>query len=340
MDNQKQRDQKQMNHKEENQNMENQKKGNQKGNQTEELNARKVMLAAEMYYLYDMSQKEISDRLGVSRPWVSRLLKRARETGIVSIRISSPLAGSPEIEEAIRDRYGIRAVTVVPNVSENDHSNVSMAAASYLVSHIQAGDRIGVSWGQSIAEMTTYVSGVHLPGVSIVPVVGGAGSEVSILSNTNAANLAGALGASCSLLHAEACCADEQEREIVLSNSRVREIIDQGEHADIALLGIGGMDHSRIIGGGYVTAEEVEEMRARGIAGDVAFRFLQPDGRIADVSFNRRVVACDLHRIRENAREVIAIAYGREKAQIIRAALRGGLITTLFTDEETARLLD
>lgn len=304
--------------------------------QDEELNVRKSMLAAEMYYLYDMSQKEIADRLGVSRPWVSKLLKRARETGFVSIRINSPLAGSPEIEERIREKYGISNITAVPNVAENDHTNVSMAAASYLVSHIQKGDRVGVSWGQSIAEMISYVSETNIPGVNVLPVVGGAGSEVSILSNTNAANLSQALGASCTLLHAEACCADEQEKNIVLSNSRVREIIEQGEQAQVVLLGIGSMDHSRIIEGGYVTKEEVEEMRACAIAGDVAFRFLHQDGSIADISFNRRVVACDLHRIRENARDVIAIAYGKEKVGIIRAALESGLITTLFTDEETA----
>ena len=36
--------------------------------QPDEISVRKMNLAAEMYYLYDMSQKEIADRLSVSRP--------------------------------------------------------------------------------------------------------------------------------------------------------------------------------------------------------------------------------------------------------------------------------
>ena len=79
----------------------------------EEINTGKTVLAAEMYYLYDMSQKEIADRLNVSRPWVSKLLKRARETGLVRIEINSPLVGSPEIEQRLREKYRIRNITVI-----------------------------------------------------------------------------------------------------------------------------------------------------------------------------------------------------------------------------------
>ena len=111
----------------------------------EEINTGKTVLAAEMYYLYDMSQKEIADRLNVSRPWVSKLLKRARETGLVRIEINSPLVGSPEIEQRLREKYQIRNITVIRPLAENDYTNISLAAASWLAAHIQKEDTIGVS---------------------------------------------------------------------------------------------------------------------------------------------------------------------------------------------------
>lgn len=46
--------------------------------------------AAKLYYEHQLSQQEISKKLGVSRPTVSRLLKQARETGIVKIEIIDP----------------------------------------------------------------------------------------------------------------------------------------------------------------------------------------------------------------------------------------------------------
>lgn len=305
----------------------------------EEINTGKTVLAAEMYYLYDMSQKEIADRLNVSRPWVSKLLKRARETGLVRIEINSPLVGSPEIEQRLREKYRIRNITVIRPLAENDYTNISLAAASWLAAHIQKKDTIGVSWGMSIADMIGHIVEMNFPEVNVVPIVGGAGSQQALLSNTNAANLAQTLGASCTLLHASACCSDEQEWKSIMSNTHVRELIDQGERADIALLGIGDLDHSRIIDWGYTTEEDLAQIRTCNAAGDVAFRFLQENGEIADIDFNRRVVACDLHKIRKNAREVIAIAYGPHKARILRAALKSGLITTLFTDSETAQAL-
>ena len=307
--------------------------------QPDEISVRKMNLAAEMYYLYDMSQKEIADRLSVSRPWVSKLLKRAKETGVVRIEINSPLAGNPEIESRIRAQYHINNITVIKPLVEHDYTNISVAAASYLISHVKNTDVIGVSWGMSIAHMIEHVVDMNLPGVNIVPIVGGAGSDAECLSNTNVTNLSGALGAECMLLHANACCSDMEERRILMSNQRVKEIIDLGEKADIALLGIGDLENSRILSGQYVSDTDLQQIRDQEVVGDIAFRFLTKDGEIADIDFNKRVIGCDLKKISLNAREVIAIAYGTEKAEVIKAALKSGLITTLFTDLDTAELL-
>ena len=307
--------------------------------QPDEISVRKMNLAAEMYYLYDMSQKEIADRLSVSRPWVSKLLKRAKETGVVRIEINSPLAGNPEIESRIRAQYHINNITVIKPLVEHDYTNSSVAAAGYLISHVKNTDVIGVSWGTSIAHMIEHVVDMNLPGVNIVPIVGGAGSDAECLSNTNVTNLSGALGAECMLLHANACCSDMEERRILMSNQRVKEIIDLGEKADIALLGIGDLENSRILSGQYVSDTDLQQIRDQEVVGDIAFRFLTKDGEIADIDFNKRVIGCDLKKISRNAREVIAIAYGTEKAEVIKAALKSGLITTLFTDLDTAELL-
>ncbi len=305
----------------------------------EDVNIRRITLAAEMYYIYDMSQKEIADRLGVSRPWVSKLLKRAKEMDIVRIEINSPLVGTPEMEKKIKERYRIDYVSVIPSMVNGDYTNISMAAANYLVSHIQPKDTIGISWGMSIARMIDHVVDMQLPDTTIVPVVGGAGSDAECLSNVNANRLSNILGSKCRLLHANAYCAAQNEYQVMISNPMTREILDLGEHSDIALVGIGDLDHSRILDYDYLTPEDRAMIRASDVVGDIAFRFVDKGGEVADIDFNHRVVACDLTKLRKNAREVIAIAYGTEKAEVIKAVLKGGLLTTLFTDYDTAQLL-
>ena len=51
---------------------------------------------ARMYYQNDLSQAQIAKRIGLSRPQISRYLKRARETGMVEINVNDPYTGESE----------------------------------------------------------------------------------------------------------------------------------------------------------------------------------------------------------------------------------------------------
>ena len=45
----------------------------------------RIILVATLYYKEKLSQQEIAKRLGVSRPWISKLLKKAEDLGLVKI---------------------------------------------------------------------------------------------------------------------------------------------------------------------------------------------------------------------------------------------------------------
>ncbi len=78
-----------------------------------------LVLAAELYYIYDLPQKDIAARLGVSRPWVSKLLKRAEEIGIVRIAVNTNTAGISDIEKKLIDRYGLKNAKIVKTSSSD-----------------------------------------------------------------------------------------------------------------------------------------------------------------------------------------------------------------------------
>ena len=50
----------------------------------------KLAYVAQQYYLEDRKQSDIATELGISRPLVSRMLREARELGVVRITISRP----------------------------------------------------------------------------------------------------------------------------------------------------------------------------------------------------------------------------------------------------------
>ena len=67
--------------------------------ETDDLMYNKILLAANLYYKNHFSQQEIAKRLNVSRPWVSKLLAKALELGIVKITIDSPLSGDSDLKK-------------------------------------------------------------------------------------------------------------------------------------------------------------------------------------------------------------------------------------------------
>ena len=68
---------------------------------------------AQQYYLEDLTQEQIARRLGVSRSQVSRMLKEARERGIVEIRIHHPLRTVPALQQTLLNAFPLRDCLVL-----------------------------------------------------------------------------------------------------------------------------------------------------------------------------------------------------------------------------------
>ena len=63
---------------------------------------------ANLYYNSEMTQNEIAARMYTSRSKISRMLKEARELGIVEISIKEPWERDLDLEKQIQDRYCVR----------------------------------------------------------------------------------------------------------------------------------------------------------------------------------------------------------------------------------------
>ena len=106
--------------------------------------------------------------------------------------------------------------------------------------------------------------------------------------------------------------------------------------ADIAMVGIGPMSLDATYASfGYITPQEVENLRKQGAVGDILGQFYDKNGRKLDVTYHNRLIAVRLEKLKEMP-HVIGIAGGEHKVDAIKGALRGGYIHTLITDERTA----
>ncbi len=68
---------------------------------------------ANLYYNSELTQNEIAARMFTSRSKISRMLKEARELGIVEINIREPWERSLDLEQEIKSIYNVKNIRVV-----------------------------------------------------------------------------------------------------------------------------------------------------------------------------------------------------------------------------------
>ena len=106
---------------------------------------------AKYYYIDDYSQSEIAKILNISRPQISRLLKRARELEIVKIEISMPNNIKDESKaEKIKKYLNLKDVLIVED--SNDNKLLYVKASEYLSALIEKSKKIGVGWNETLIQ--------------------------------------------------------------------------------------------------------------------------------------------------------------------------------------------
>ncbi len=296
-----------------------------------------LVTVADLYYLQDRTQAEIARALRISRPHVSRLLKRARETGIVTISVRPPFGLSTELAEELGKLFPLRDVRVI-SAGGAPLPRVAEAAASYLASRIQRESVVGVSWGRTVRMIADVVPSDPRRSVEVVPLVGGMGPVGDeIHANEIARRLASRLGGKYYVLNAPALAERANARAMLVRDATVRGILERGRKADVAVVGIGGMvASSTLVRSGYLKPDHLRRLRASGAVGDICSRFFGKDGAPCQSPLTDRVVGIELNDLRQLP-WVVGAAVGTEKAPAILGALRGGYINVLVTDETTAR---
>jgi DNA-binding transcriptional regulator LsrR (DeoR family) len=313
---------------------------------TDEL--RLIARVAQMYHVEGLKQADIAQNLHISQASISRLLKRAETEGIVRISINPPRGTYPDLEAAIRSRYGIGEVIVAECREDRDDaifSAIGVASAHLLETTLADGDVIGVSsWSATLQEMLENLHQVRRVKVErVVQLLGGIGVPSAQIHATElTTRLAQLTGAEPQLLPSPCVTSSPATKQIMMSDPQVKAAMLQFERVTVALVGIGAMSPSAnlIYSGNTFTADELADLSARGAVGDICLRFYAEKGVPIEGEVYDRVVGMTLEQLRRVPR-VIGTAGGARKTAAIAGAMYGKLIDVLVTDRFSAqRLID
>ena len=300
---------------------------------------------AHMYYGQGIRQTEITDRLNIHQSTVSRLLKRAEKAGIVRITVAVPPGVHPGLEEALERKYGLLQAIVVDCAPDEDQivRGIGAAAAFFVETTAKKGQVIGISsWSASLLSMVDAMQPTQCGlGSKVVQILGGVGNPGAQVHATQLTQrLANLIGGSQVLLPAPGIVASKKARNILLQEPYVQEAMTLFKSLDLALVGIGALEPSKLLAssGNCFSPAELKELQKQGAAGDICLRFFNESGEPVRTPLNDRVIGIDFNLVRQVSR-VVGIAGGQRKLRAILGALRGGWINVLITDSHTAEAL-
>ena len=305
-----------------------------------------ALTAAQLYYMQDKTMDVIARELGTSRSSVSRLLSYARESGLVDIRINSPLERLGMLEQRIRDRHRIAAhVVPMPEiVSEVERlERVALTAGRLLSQFVDSNMIIGVAWGSTISAVSRGLTQKETHNTTFVQLNGAGNTQTSGVeySSDILQRFGSAFGAQVQQFPVPAFFDDPRTKVALWRERSIRRVLEIQKHMDIALFGLGSLYAdvpSHVYSSGYLDDDDLSSLAQWGVVGDVATVFYRADGSSDDIPLNARSSGPSLELIRRVSRRVCVVS-GRSKLPALRGALAAGAMTDLIVDEATAHTL-
>lgn len=298
-----------------------------------------ALRAAKLYYELDRTQAEIGRELGLTRFQVARLLREARESGLVRIEIVPASNRRPALEAELQRAFGLKEAIVVglPGGAYDALSAVARAAAAYLVAISPSPRLIGVSWGRTMSAVAERLPRGWNDGVEVVLLNGATHlRSTDVPTNDVAERFAVAGRGTAVLLPVPAIVGQPGTRAALEADPIIRRVLRRGREAPIACFGLGIVGVSSVlVESGYVDGDTMSTLRDRGAVGDILGRVVDRDGIVVDDDLDRRTIGLPLEELRTKQLS-IGISAGQAKHEIVLAALQARFVNVLVTDQATA----
>ncbi len=295
-----------------------------------------------LYYVAGNTQEEIALKLGISRQAAQRLVSRSVSAGLVRVRIDHPIAACLELAAAVKERFGLRIVEVVPSdpASASTTLGIAEACAAEMERCLRglSPQIIGLGTGRTLKAAVENLPAMVCEQHRIVSLTGNVAPDGSASVYNVIFSMADRVKARHYPMPLPVVVSSPEERALLHDQKVIQSTLALARKADIAFVGIGELGATApLVVDGFITAEDRASLIADGAVGEIVGWVFDRKGKILDCAFNLRVASAPIPSTETG--DVVAIAMGPAKTEAIRAAAAGRLISGLITDEATARSL-
>lgn len=293
-----------------------------------------VARIAWFYYHDGLTQSEISARLGLTRLKVSRLLEKGHQSGIIWVQINSRFEGCLQYEDALKKHFDLKNIRILPALAgADDSARLGIGAAHMLMESLEPRQLLAAGFGEATMSTLKRLNGfISAQQIRLVTLSGGVGPYMAGIGQLDAA-------CSVSMIPAPLRASSADIARTLRDENSVRDVLLAAQAADVAVVGIGAVsqkDAATILRAGYITEGEQLMIGRKGAVGDILGYFFDVSGEvIPDMQIHQELIGLSLSSL-ATIPTVVGVAGGRLKAEAIVAALKGGYINALVTDQDTA----
>ena len=295
-----------------------------------------------LYYVAGRTQDEIAAAMGISRQSAQRLVSLAMSERLIKVRLDHPIAECLALSSALQQTFGLKQAVVVPSDPGSDSSVAGIAeeGAAEIERWLKRAEPtvLAMGTGRTLRAAVEQLPPMDCPQHRIVSLTGNISPDGSAAYYNVIFLMADAINARHFPMPLPVLVSTPEERILFHAQPLVKPTLELGAAADATFVGIGELGaHAPLLVDGFLNAGEMEELLAAGAAGEICGWIFDDNGELLDHPINQRVASIPIP-VHEDT-TVFGLARGARKHRAIRAAVRGGQINALITDEDAARYL-
>jgi DNA-binding transcriptional regulator LsrR (DeoR family) len=294
---------------------------------------------ARRYYVDGANKSEIAAELDLSRFKVARLIEHARATGLVRIEFDDRGEFDLDLSLRLQAAHGLRHCVVVDGPDDGDllRAGIGRAAARLLTEIVQSDDVLGLAWARTLLAMRSSLT--RLAPCTLVQLTGAMSRpDVDESAVELVRDIARLSGGPAHTFYAPMIVPDAATATVMRTQPEIARALEMCGQVTKAVVGVGAWQPGLSTVADAVTEREWREGRDLGVCAEIGGIQLDAEGAPVTTSLTDRLIGIDAGRLRA-VDDVIGLVYGAEKADAVRAALRGGFVTSLVTHGAMARAL-
>lgn len=298
--------------------------------------------AAWLHYGGGLSQTDVAKRLSVTKVKAHRLINRANQEGFVKISFDGEIAECAALEMTLSEKFGLNTCEVVPDLEESGLPvrALGLAGARWLTREIAtpANKVIGIGNGRTLQSCVRNMASLAAKNIKFVSLMGGLTRNFAANPHDVMHRLAEKTGAEAYFMPVPFFANNVQDRRIMLGQRGVPEVMSMAAKSNLKFVGIGAVGpEAQTVMAGVISAGTMEDVQARGGAGELIGHFFDTDGSLVKTELSERTLSISINDLRDS--RTVAVAGGEGKINSIWAILKSGLLDGLITDERTAKAL-